>query len=295
MKRILSALCMALLVACSGGGVVTPPTPTPSPQPTLHPVCNSAAFVRPSGPHSPHIMRTMGASIAASGAHLSYGGGAILPLPKVYVVLWGYGASDPVAQRLTDLYSNVGGSGWFETVTQYCESPGTYIGNPTGLLQGVWSDMSAVPKSPTQNQLAAEAVKAASHFGATDFADDTVVVATESGHSMNGFKTQWCGWHDYTGSMSYEYIPYIPDAGQNCGADSVNGSGGTLDGVSIIGGHELAESATDPFPSTGWTDTANGEEVGDLCAWKDLQDVNLNGVSLPMQPLWSNESGGCAQ
>src|SRR5581483_5726673 len=48
-------------------------------------------------------------------------------------------------------------------------------------------------------------------------------------------------------------IPYQTDAGANCGQNFVNsGSAGLLDGVSIVGGHEFAEAATDPNPGLGW-------------------------------------------
>ena len=46
-------------------------------------------------------------------------------------------------------------------------------------------------------------------------------------------------------NITYTNLPYITDAGSSCGEDSVNGSSGTLDGVSIVEGHELAEAITD--------------------------------------------------
>lgn len=70
-------------------------------------------------------------------------------------------------------------------------------------------------------------------------------------------------------------------------------SPGTLDGVSIVGGHEQAETETDPQPDTGWLD-ASGSENGDKCAWTDLID-NSNAGGYPTQPLWSNASSSCVQ
>lgn len=246
-------------------------------------------------------MRVRGAKASPKATGLSYGGGEVLVAPTVYLVLWGYSESDPVAKDLETLYSNVGGSDWLSTETQYCQSPATYITNPTGMLAGVWSDMGdPIPSKPTQAQITNEATIAAGHFGISDNQDDTVIVASASGHSESGFGTQFCGWHYNAswdgGSLSFEYLPYIPDVGSGCGANSVNqGSAGKLDGVTIVGGHELAESATDPAPDSGWTDTSNGQEIGDLCAWKNLQNIDLNGTVLPMQPLWSNDSGACVQ
>ena len=41
---------------------------------------------------------------------------------------------------------------------------------------------------------------------------------------------------------------------------------GTLDGVSIVEGHEYAETITDQNPAGGWTDPS-GSETGGKCAW----------------------------
>src|SRR5260370_234725 len=103
------------------------------------------------------------------------------------------------------------------------------------------------------------------------------------------------------GPVSSSNMPYQPDAGAACGQDFVN-SDGYFDGFSIVGGHEYAETVTDPFPSTGWVDGA-GAENGDKCAWISsgqgaAQNVTLSGgVSYPVQSLWSNAfnggAGGC--
>src|SRR5258708_14924003 len=60
-------------------------------------------------------------------------------------------------------------------------------------------------------------------------------------------------------------MPYNTDAGASCGQNFVN-SNGTLDGVSIVGGHEYAETITDQNPPGGYTDSS-GAENGDKCAW----------------------------
>jgi serine protease len=102
--------------------------------------------------------------------------------------------------------------------------------------------------------------------------------------------------------LSYTDFPYIPDAGGSCGQNFVNsGSAGTLDGVSIVGGHEFAESETDPNPPTGWTDTI-GAEDGDKCAWIQvgpgaIANITISTGKFAVQSLWSNKAnqgaGGC--
>ena len=126
---------------------------------------------------------------------------------------------------------------------------------------------------------------------------------------MSGFGTSWCAWHDEPTSgtnMAYAYMPYIPDAGANCGMNFVNPTNnsygnGYFDGFSIVGGHEYAEAATDPHPERtssnfGWiTSTgSSGEEIGDLCAWaSNSTDITVGSHSDAVQPLWSNASSSC--
>jgi serine protease len=245
--------------------------------------------------------------------NLTYHGGAVETAPAVYLVEWGW-TSDPSGEGpyFTNFLNHVGGSGWLNSVTQYCQgvatgtiqcgTSGTHAGNPSGILKGAWADnTNAIPSQPTQSQLAAEAARAAFHFGNTTSASNAsvqYVIATPHGNSSSGFGTQYCAWHSSTsssyGNLAYTNLPYITDAGASCGESSVNsGSAGLLDGVSIVGGHELAETVSDQFPSTGWVDS-RGAENGDKCAWVGLANVSLNGASFPVQPLWSNASNGGA-
>jgi serine protease len=102
--------------------------------------------------------------------------------------------------------------------------------------------------------------------------------------------------------LAYTNLPYIPDAGASCGANFVNKTGGSLDGVTIVEGHEYAETVTDPYPSSGWLD-ANGAENGDKCAWISsgkqgaAANITLTTGSFAVQSLWSNSfnsnAGGC--
>ena len=71
--------------------------------------------------------------------------------------------------------------------------------------------------------------------------------------------------------------------------------------ITIVEGHEMAETITDQYPNGGWLDR-NGEENGDKCAWIQSgqgasANVNLNGTNYPVQSLWSNafnsNRGGC--
>jgi serine protease len=279
------------------------------------------------------IHPTVGAAAAAHASHGRPGGGSnnlyyhggtggigVETAPKIYLVLWGsQWSNDPSGEAaiLTNFLNGVGGSSWLNSVTQYCQGvasgtvfcngAGTAASNPTGMLAGIWSDnASAAPSRPSQSQLAAEAVNAAAHFKNTAVGSNAsvqYVIATASGNNASGFGTQYCAWHSATsssyGNIAYTNLPYITDAGASCGAN-FNGLGPTA-GITIVEGHELAETITDQFPSTGWLDSG-GAENGDKCAWISSGQgasayAQFGQVAYPVQSLWSNAfnsgAGGC--
>jgi serine protease len=101
------------------------------------------------------------------------------------------------------------------------------------------------------------------------------------------------------GNVAYTNMPYMTDAGASCGAN-FNGLGANA-GITIVEGHEFAETVTDQFPSTGWIDSS-GAEIGDKCAWirsgqGAAADTTFTTGVFPVQSLWSNafnnDTGGC--
>ncbi|MHB8511683.1 MAG: hypothetical protein ACYDCC_05835 [Actinomycetota bacterium] len=290
------------------------------------------AFVAPShaAANGIHGMRTAKSTChhncGGGGNNLYYHGGVggigVETAPKVYLVTWGW-TSDPSGELpyIENFYNGVGGSSWNNSVTQYCQnvasgttncagiSGAVFAGNPNSMFAGLWQDTSTPPSSPSQSQLASEAVAAAAHFGNTSSSSNAsvqYVIATATGKSSKGFGVQYCAWHSSTsstyGNVAYTNFPYQTDAGTSCGENFVNsGSAGLLDGVSIVGGHEMAETETDQFPNGGWLD-ANGKENGDKCAWISsgqgaAADISLTTGTFAVQSLWSNafngNAGGC--
>ena len=59
-------------------------------------------------------------------------------------------------------------------------------------------------------------------------------------------------------------------------------------------GHEFAESVTDPQPASGWYNGAYGE-IGDECAWTNVQNSPMGKGSYTTQPLFSNATDSCVQ
>ncbi len=302
-----AAIAIAALAACSSGGGSSS---LPAPQ-SGGPVTNSLA----TSTHSDfslvehgvknsnvHIMGVKGSSLytrpALGGTGLlPYNGGHVQTKVKLYVVYWGSSDPDGVQPRLNGFMGALGGSHWLGTTRQYYSqrNGNTYhIGNPTHSFDGSWVDTTnAIPTSPTDSDVQAEAQRAATHFGVSGI-NVSILVATEHDHNIAGFGTQFCAYHGYTSTFAYTNLPYMPDAGQNCGANFINpGPGGLLDGVTIVAGHEIAEAQTDPNPPSGWSG-GNGE-IGDLCAWQNIQNTPFWHTTYPTQPLYSDAVSGCVQ
>src|SRR6266853_1033314 len=140
--------------------------------------------------------------------HGGTGGIAVETAPKIYLVLWGsqWNNNDPSGEAaiLENFYRGAGGSSWLNSVTQYCQgvatgtftcgSSGAHAGNQTGIFAGVWADnASSAPSKPRQSQIAAEAVRAAQHFGNTNAASNAsvqYVITTATRNNSRGFGSQ---------------------------------------------------------------------------------------------------------
>jgi len=306
----------ALLTACQGGQA-TPPTPpsqlqTQSEDRELQSLSlfeaqniNTGETVRvfPTREAVDAFRLTQAGQRATEAAsNLTYHGGPIQTTPHMYVVFWGStwnnSTGDPngVAAKMKSFLGIIGGSRWLNSVTQYTQSGGAHVGNAAGSFIGSYVDTtSSPPRRPSQSQMAAEAAKAAAKYG--DYtASAAYIVALPHGIKPSGFGTQYCAYHSSTTAAGHTIAwtndPYLPDVGASCGAGSVNNPG-TLDGVSIVFGHEQGETETDPFPNSGWLDSS-GAENGDKCAWTQLEN-NPNAGGYPTQPLWSNSNHGCVQ
>jgi serine protease len=275
----------------------------------------------------PVTARQASGTVSTTG-NLAYGGGNVVTAPSIYIVYWGsqWGTSsitnDPSGEATLqkNFFSSAYGSGdtYFTSQTQYCQGvavgttqcngAGTAVGHPSSNpVKATWLDSGVTaPRKPSSSQIAAEAVRAASHFGVSG---DNVQIIVDVPHGVvpSGFKTQYCAWHDHTtasggGDLPYTNFPYVTDAGSGCGANFVatgsSGVNGATEGVTIVGGHEYAETITDPAPSSGWVDPS-GAETGDKCAWISSGQgasavIALNGSYFAVQSLWSNNYGGGA-
>lgn len=222
-----------------------------------------------------------------------------------------------------------GGELWSGTMTQYCDGSGmnagatrcssdaNYVPYPaTTVLAGVWYDNST--KSPdiaSPGQLATEAVNAAGHFGNTTPASNRYAqyfILSPPGTHPDGFNlpgSTFCAWHDYNGDsqflgpipsnygdIAFTNMPYVPDE-RTCGQNAVNpGTSGLLDGVTVVAGHEYAETLTDQNPRGGWTNPNFGED-GDECLGISgpgaAANVKMGNGTYALQSTWSNDTRRC--
>ncbi|PZS28564.1 MAG: hypothetical protein DLM59_14400 [Pseudonocardiales bacterium] len=245
-------------------------------------------------------------------------------------------SSDTVggAPKLQNMFKGLGTGSetWSGVMTQYCDGPGVatgastcaastaHVGYPTGgALSGVWYDNAAAsPTTASGHAIGVEAVSAASHFGNTTPASNRFaqyVVLAPKGNNPDNYQTGgFCAWHDYNGDttlsgggaaastvgdVAFTNMPYTMDVGASCGQNFVNaGSAGTLDGYTIVEGHEYSETITDQNPAGGWT-ASNGQENADECAWLGpgtqggARNVAMGNGTYTEQGTWSNDTNRC--
>jgi serine protease len=227
----------------------------------------------------------------------------------------------------------MGGTAWAGSQTQYYmlqNGQEVHIQNSPNVYGGVWwDDTNPIHDNVTGQELAQEAQRAVAHFGVTDLKNSQFVIAQPQKFNEAGFNggVGYCAWHDYTQNqyypgvqegISFTNMPYSLNMGTSCGQNSVN-SGyytGRLDGFTIVMGHEIEETITDP----GAEDVINGQnlggwydysayENGDKCAWVGynfgitspstvpggLNNITGNdGKQYAVQSLWSNNSASGA-
>jgi len=277
-----------------------------------HAKLHKKIILPPVGAHLPRVASKR-ACTEPDHCNLVYNGGQVQHSVKVYLLLWGPNwESDPSqaasASYLRSFYSGLGvqpEDNWSTITDQYGDGTGHPSFNGS-VYVGTFQDTTTPPTGVTQGQLSAESDAFDSAEGiAPGSTNVQVVIATQSGTCPSGFACggsgSYCAWHSYDdNSVPYTNLPYMLDAGFSCGEDFISAQD---DGFSIVGGHEYAETITDPYPNSGWWDPSDpyGGEIGDKCAWggsiwggsDPAGDVNLATGSFAMQSLYSNANTGC--
>ncbi len=285
----------------------------------------------------PKALGAAGTKCTEPNCNLTYHGGPVQTSPHIYLVFWGPNWKSDATQQasanhLIKFYQGLGVTpkdSWSTITSQYVDAAKGHPAFTGSVYMGDYYDPTVPPTGATQTQLAAEAVTMAKQFGiSTDQVNTQIIVATQSGTCPQGFYAPtcnggsgfYCAWHANTGvpgyNVTYTNLPYLLDAGAGCGQNFVNaGTAGTNDGWSIVGGHEYAETITDPYPPQsaapgqpfqrgGYVDLkdfVSGGEIGDKCAWGGLLwggldpsgNVTLSTGTFAMQSLWGNATSSC--
>jgi hypothetical protein len=281
-----------------------------------------------------HIFPTpsMSGTMSAPTGALSYHGGPIMPSVTTYVIFW----VPPRLQNgnptsLSATYENLvkrfmadyPGHGIANNSTQYysvISGVNHYFLN-AGSFAGYYLDTNPYPASGctdpdtpgnciTDAQLRTEIARVLTLKGWTSGLGKMYLVFTSQGEgSCMGSScayTAYCAYHGYYGSASSPVIygnePYADP--NHCYAGTQHDPSGDKpsDAAVNIASHEITEANTDP-ELNAWWDTANGEEIGDLCAWSfgtnswdsGLANQMWNGNFYDLQLEYDNHVSGCVQ
>ena len=280
----------------------------------------------------PHVLKTKyyRAGHDFSGLPLDYHNGPVMRATSTsYAIFWlpstlqdgtPTSVSATYISLISRYFGDIGGSGLYNTATQYSDSSGSIVNSST--LGGVWVDTSAYPASDCQDsttpgdcmsdtQFQNEVAKAMQANGWNGGLNSLFYVFTSAGEgscadtssSACAF-TQYCAYHSYFQTSAgqnviYANMPYTGTALNGCGvSDSPNNDLNADSTINVLS-HEQMEAVTDPLLNA-WYD-ALGNEIGDKCAWT-FGNINLDGNLANaqwrndfylVQQEWSNADSNC--
>jgi len=266
---------------------------------------------------------------------LSYHGGPIMTGVNLYAIFWVPSKlqnGNPTS--LTAKYESVAKQfladypyhGVANNSTQYYSTKSgvnTYFVGIGGLVASV-VDTNPYPASGctdgvtgtnciTDAQLQAEISKVLTAQKWTPGLNKMFIVFTSTGEgscfdstSSSCAYTSYCAYHGYFGSTTsptiYANMPYANPS--YCYAAGQHDPSGDIpsDANVNVTSHEITEATTDP-ELNAWWDSGNGEEIGDLCAWKfstadwdgGLANQSWNGHYYDLQLEYDNHTSTCVK
>jgi outer membrane protein assembly factor BamB len=280
----------------------------PHPLKTKHYHANHGFDVLPLEYHNGPVMRTTSTSYAIFWLPSTLQDGSATAVNATYVSL------------ITRYFGDIGGSGLYNTATQYYDGGGSIVNSST--LGGVWMDTSPYPASGCQDmstpgdcmsdtQFQNEVAKAMQANGWNGGLNNLFYVFTSAGEgscfdissSACAFM-QYCAYHSYFQTNAgqnviYANMPYMGTALNGCGISNSPNNNPDADSTINVLTHEQIEAVTDPLLNA-WYDN-QGNEIGDKCAW-NFGNINLDGNLANVQwhnnfylvqQEWSNAESGC--
>ena len=267
-----------------------------------------------------------------SGPLVYHGGPVMRPSVTIYPIFWvpaklQNGASTGMSTHYQSveyyMLSDFLGHGLGAIHTQYYQKSGSttsYIQN-SGAIGKAYLDTIAYPASGcndpatpgnclSDKQIQAEVQRIMKFGGISGGLNKIFLVFTSSGEGScmsNGACSyqQFCAYHSYfkvgTSTVIYANEPFGTTIGcQASGAPSPNGDP-DADAAATSASHELSEAMTDPMLNAWFT--AQGNENGDLCAYKygplswdgGLANQMWNGDFFLVQTEFDNHARGCYQ
>jgi hypothetical protein len=185
---------------------------------------------------------------------------------------------------LDTFYSNVHGTGYAHTNSEYTDSAGNV--NTTNISKSNnATDATAAPSgAPSTAQVLAEVAKVTNQ---NPVANAYYPVYSDQPRGNAGY----CAWHS-SGTIGGTRVQFgfffnlDNDPGCDPGAPTNLGHSPGLSALANVSGHELSEMLTDP-QLDAWYDQ-RGSENSDKCAWTFNGLVTIGGASWKIQGNWSN-------
>lgn len=277
------------------------------------------------------------ASCAEPNCNMPNHGGPVQHAPRVYLVFWGpkwnsNSTHKTVKNYLIAFYKGLGQGAdhWSLTESQYPDK----TGRPK-FGRSLFAGSIVIPTAPPHNVTLTQLGKAAANWAGNRFKialsnahNAEIVLASQSGtcfapagglnfagncgKAPTATTSGYCAFHTFD-NVSNTFLPFVNlpfqlDAKAGCGANFVklnNPKNQPIEGFSISGGHETAETITDPRENA-WVDgndSISGGEVADKCAWAGtawsqnprdpIGPISLSTGNFVVQSLWSNKQQRC--
>ncbi|MBC7463497.1 MAG: hypothetical protein H7227_04450 [Actinobacteria bacterium] len=213
-------------------------------------------------------------------------GGPIVANPNSYVIWYGNWdsqsctptpGSDSTASIINDLVTNIGDSPWNNinaTYYQIIKGIRTFV-SPSIKYSGCVVDSGSVGLS-LDGSTGPQVSDVVNHVLNSNLLpkdpNGVYLVLTSSNVNVNGFLTNFCGYHSFTANDSSKILyAFVGDPSASLGScvsqvlRSPNNNP-AADGMASVLAHELAEPISDPY-FTSWFDQS-GLENADKCSWK---------------------------
>jgi hypothetical protein len=256
---------------------------------------------------------SLGARLPGLSLPMVYGNGPLMTQgANLYLIWYGNWDADPAVPVLESFAASVGGSSYLDIVTTYKDSTGA----PAWNYVSVNGEVSINSTSSYGTNLTTASlpliVNDLINSGLLPRDSNGVyVLLTATDVTLQGFGTQFCGYHSRTSDASPLKFVFVGNA-RNVPlclftpAYAPNGDVAADTMVSVFA-HELAETMTDPIAGTGWADSDPTWhwEIADKCGGTKLgqyetspgvfANLHLGSRDYLVQSLWLNGTNGmCA-